>query len=660
MLSADTLTQLSALKKEIRATRDVAQGVVRGTSGRYGFVRLEDERDIYLKPEQMEKVFPGDKVEILITKNDKDQFEGTLEKLIHSPLKQIAGRYCIKGKGHFVIYESQLYSRWIFVPPKERANTKDGTTVTAKVIQHPYNDGKAQAKISHKLSNIDTATNIRRYTMAQHQLFEGFPKEVMDEAKRLQEKTQEDPSRADFRDKQFVTIDAASTRDMDDAVTISPKAEGWDLWVAIADPASEIAAQTALDKTALRRNQTLYFPGKPSPMLPEILATERYSLIANENRLSLVCKLSVSTEGKVESFEFIPAVIQSKAKLSYQQASELIEHGAADSLEEGAVKDLDQIIEQLRELQKCTQALHQYRAQHQLVLSNRPDFYLKLNQEGKLESIDQLRRTPAHQIIEEAMVATNQSAGRFLAENNAGLFTTHKGFKTERREDVEQLLRESLGEEQQIDTQTLASYTQLIRHLQKDEQYKKLMAKQQRFQNSSELSLLPSPHFGLGCEHYATVTSPIRRYQDLYNQRQIHQILAGKSASKINNTQLSKLQEANTNNRSAVRTMQQWLIADYMKDKIGEAFKGYIALLTNQGIGIRLHETGVEGFIVGIKEDKDNPDKAYDKISFNNQRLDLSWNNQALELEQDVEVKLTGIDPITKKLAFSWVETPQG
>ncbi|MBX2807299.1 MAG: exoribonuclease II, partial [Cellvibrionaceae bacterium] len=117
MFSSDTLSQLTALKQEIRARKDIAQGVVRGTAGRYGFVRLDDNRDVYLNPEQMAKVLPGDKVEVDVTTNDKEQLEGTLEKLIHSPLKHIAGRYCIKGKGHFVVYENQLYTRWIFVPP---------------------------------------------------------------------------------------------------------------------------------------------------------------------------------------------------------------------------------------------------------------------------------------------------------------------------------------------------------------------------------------------------------------------------------------------------------------------------------------------------------------------------------------------------------------
>jgi exoribonuclease-2/ribonuclease R len=180
------------------------------------------------------------------------------------------------------------------------------------------------------------------------------------------------------------------------------------------------------------------------------------------------------------------------------------------------------------------------------------------------------------------------------------------------------------------------------------------LAVQQRFLQGSEPSLTPAPHFGLGATCYATVTSPIRRYQDLYNQRLIHQLLDKKKIVTLKHKHLEKLIETINNNRSASRLMEQWLIADYMQDKIGQTFTGTIGLLTNQGIGIRLCDTGIEGFIAGKREDKENPDVAYDKISFNNQRMELSWNGHDLHLDQEVEVTLIGVDMDKKKLILEW------
>jgi len=656
MLNSNTLSQLSELKKEIRTSKNLSEGVVRGTSGRYGFVTLSDGRDVYLSAEMMDRVFQGDEVEISVSENDRQQLEGKLEKIIHSPLKRIAGEYKIKGKGHFVAYYSNGYTRWIFVPPKERAKSKDGDYVTARITQHPFANGKPQAKILKNLGTQSNATTIRQLAITQHQLFDSWPKEVLDEVKRLQDiksDTATKDNRVDLTDRCFVTIDAASTLDMDDAISIDSTENGWDLWVAIADPACEIDEKSALYKTAAQRAQTLYFPGKPLPMLPEVLSTNRYSLVANEKRLAIVCKLSISNEGKTTGYEFQSAVIESKAKLSYQLANQLINDESVDTISEQA--DNKQLSDILKQLVTCSQKQLQYRKVNQLVLESRPDFSMRLNKQGKLESIELIERSIAHQIVEEAMVATNQCAGELLAKHQTGMFNTHLGYKEERRDDIETLFKEALTDMPQLETKSLSGYLSVIKTLQADDKNALLMSKQQRFQSGSELSADPKPHFGLGAAQYATITSPIRRFQDLYNQRCIHQILQNKKPAQTKTNLIEKIKNAINNNRLAVRHMQFWLIADYMQNQIGQTFKGKIALLTNQGLGIRLIENGIEGFIAAIKEDKKAPEKPFDKISFNNQRLELTWNETHYNLDQQVDVRLASIDPKTHKLAFEWV-----
>jgi exoribonuclease-2/ribonuclease R len=663
MLSGDILSQLSSLKKEIKDSRDTAQGTVRGTSGRYGFVALDDGRDAFLKPDVMDHVFHGDRVEVLVTTKKtetKEQYEGKLEKLIHSPLKQLAGRYCVRGKGHFVIVEQQQHTRWIFVPPKARANAKDGHYVTAKITQHPYETGKSQARITSDIGTEVNVDNARKFSLALHQQFESFPKDVVDEAKALQASAiecdqQQKPGtqRTNLTDIDFITIDSAGTRDMDDALSITQTDEGWTLLVAIADPGSEIKANTTLDNIALRRAQTLYLPGKPVPMLPEGLSTERYSLIAGQDKLALVSKLAIDKSGKVLSSEFESAIVRSKAKLSYQQVSATLNNQPYKA--QAHLTDISLFKDQLLQLQACTNALYEHRKENQLITSNRDDFALLLNDLGKLESIEKIERTSAHRLVEESMIITNQYAGEFLAKHNTGLFITQAGFKPERRDDINKLLIEVLGAEAVGDTSALNDYIALVKQLQNDEKYSVLLAKQQRFQQASELSLQASPHFNLGTQYYATITSPIRRYQDLYNQRIIHQLLADKRPIVLRAKQLEHLKESIGLSRGASRLVDQWLIADYMQDKIGQDFSGYIALLTNQGVGIRLDNTGIEGFVVAIKADKENPEVPFDKLSFNNQRMELTWNENELCLDQAVEVKLTAIDMDKKKLSFEWL-----
>ncbi|MEO0444432.1 MAG: RNB domain-containing ribonuclease, partial [Pseudomonadota bacterium] len=304
----------------------------------------------------------------------------------------------------------------------------------------------------------------------------------------------------------------------------------------------------------------------------------------------------------------------------------------------------------------CSDALNNYRQQHQLVMENRPDFMLVLNNDGKLDHIEKLERSLAHKIVEEAMLATNKAAGEFLALHQAGLFNVHPGYKAERRDDIEDLLKEKLARDDIGDTGTLEGYIKLIKELQNKRP--ELIPIQQRFLQGSEPSLEAKPHFGLGVKHYATITSPIRRYQDLFNQRCIHQLLINKKATKFRKKQLSRLKEILNNNRNAARSVEQWLVSDYLSSHIGQTFKAQVALLTNQGIGVRLKDTGIEGFILGRKEVKQQPEIAFDKISFNNQRMELTWNGQAVALEQELDVVLTDIDMEKKKPVFEWKHLP--
>jgi len=303
MFSNDQLSALTQLKQTIRSSRDIAQGIVRATSGRFGFVGLDDGRDAYLSPEQMERVFPGDRVEVEIKKNDKEQLEATLEKLIASPVSFLSGRYRIRGKGHFIATDLHMLDRWIFIPPKMRMKCTEGCYITAKVTQHPFKDGRAQAKVVSNVGDENTPFIEKLYTIAKYQLPDSFDAATEKAANALVDGNNKDLNTAnhtaniaeqDLRHIPFVTIDSAATRDMDDALAIETVDNGWQLSVAIAAPSVDITVDSVIDKAAKTRGQTTYFADKPLSMLPEGLSIERYSLKENEERQSLVCLLYTS------------------------------------------------------------------------------------------------------------------------------------------------------------------------------------------------------------------------------------------------------------------------------------------------------------------------------------------------------------------------------
>jgi exoribonuclease II len=652
MFSNDQLSKLKELKQTILDSKDIAQGTVRATSGRFGFVTLDDGREAFLNPEQMERVFHGDRVEVEITKNKKDQYEAKLEKLISSPIAYLSGRYRVRGKGHFIATDGNSLARWIFIPPKNRAKAKEGDYISAKIIQHPFKDGRAQATIINVIGNDDTPYIERLYAIGKYQLQDPFPKEVIDAADNLcQQKINTDNSqRQDLRHLPFVTIDSAATRDMDDALAIEKTDEGWRLWVAIAAPSDDISLHSPLDKSARKRAQTTYFMDKPLGMLPETLSVERYSLKSQQDRISLVFQCDIGINGQISAFSFIPAIIHSHAKLSYIQVAALLENKEYQA--PAPLSDVMPFKDQLLLLQDCAQALHTCRQEQYIVIDNRPDFALYLNEKGKLQNIEKIERNCAHMLVEEAMLATNRCAGEFLAQHKTGLFVHHRGYREERRADIEALLTEKTSTPVES-THRLENYINTIKTLQSKTEFTPLLAIQQRFLEPSLITQEALPHFGLGFPYYATITSPIRRYQDLANQRIIHQLLAGQTPEKLSEPQLIALRDSIRDSRDAAQFMEKWLIADFMQDKLGQTFSGSVTLLTNQGIGVRLDDTGIEGFIPAARPDKQNEEKSGDKISFNNQRMELTWNGKEIRLDQKLSVTLSKIDHDNKKLEFS-------
>ena len=410
---------------------------------------------------------------------------------------------------------------------------------------------------------------------------------------------------------------------------------------------------STLDKAARKRTQTTYFADKPLTMLPEELSIERFSLKVGEERKSLVFQCEIDSDGKISHFSFVPAIVKSHAKLSYVQVAALLndqEYKANPTLSDPAEYKAT-----LEQLQACAKALHSYRQAHHIVIENRPDFALYLNNKGKLENIEKIERNCAHSIVEEAMLVTNRCAGDFLAQHNTGLFVHHRGYREERRQDIETLLSEKTQTEINK-TEELDSYIKTIKTLQQHDDAKTLLSIQQRFLEASQLSTEAKPHFGLGFAHYATVTSPIRRYQDLHNQRAIYQILAKQAPASLNAQQLQQMQDNIKESRNASMFMEKWLICDYMNNKVGESFNGTVSLLTNQGVGVRLDDSGIEGFVAAKRADKKKPDAPFDKISFNNQRMELSWNEAPIQLDQPIKVTLVRCDNEKKKLEFSFSE----
>jgi exoribonuclease II len=706
MLNADALQQLSQLKKTIQDSKDYAEGTVRGTANRFGFVMLDDGREAFLPPEEMQQVLPGDRVKVSLTENDKKKHEAKLEKLLGTELKTFTGEYLEKGNNHFVSADHPQLARWFFVPPKQRKGCRSGDLVSCQIVRHPFGDGKAQTKIVARIGRLDEAGIERQYIIHKHGLVHEWSQDAQQETQAIQALVAETAApldktgREDLTALGFVTIDAESTQDMDDALYLEAQDDGWLLYTAIADPAAFVPAGSALDRAARQRASSIYFPGHALPMFPNELSQNIFSLLAGEERLVLVCKQRISASGEILDFSFGNAVIRSRYKLSYNQVADCLANG-----NHAAVPD--DCVELLGHLHTLATARKRYRYENHIVQDNNVDYVFRLNKQQKIEKVERRQPTLAHQIVEEAMLATNCCAGHYFAQAaerlgraSGGLFSSHAGFRPERLAEIEQLLKKDKPDMEPLELTALESYCQLMRTLQGNDADAVLLATFKRRLQPASISTEAAAHFGLGFEYYATITSPIRRYQDLHNHRVIKgllaaQVLAGETPTRqalaeqtltrqtsstadisvaesvvepssaepfsaeptsaepsvaehsvAEPSFVDQLQAQIIRNRQACRQVEQWLLCQFLADKQGEIFEATVTSVASQGIAVRLTDTGAGGFIP-IRGNKKNPPK-YDSL-----RMTLAHGDTTYHLEQVLRVKLDKVDLTSKQLQLS-------
>lgn len=642
MLNSDALQQLSKLKQNIQASKDYGEGVVRGTANRFGFVVLDDGREAFLPPDEMQQVLPGDRVKVSLTENDKKKHEAKLEKLISSELKEFVGSYVVKGNNHFVSADHPQLSRWLFVPPRERKSFQNGDLVRCSMARHPFGDGKAQVKILARIGRPDDVGIERLYMIHKHQLPTEWSTEAQQELARIKEQaaTLSAEGREDLTALAFVTIDSEGTMDMDDALYAEANDSGWLLYTAIADPSALIDVGGPLDAAAQQRASTVYFPGASLSMFPSDLSQDVFSLLPAVQRPALVCKQQINQDGEIVEFSFIHSTITSHHKLAYSQVADFLENGNADAVPEEC-RDL------LTNLQAIATARRDYRSKHYLIQSDNWDYIYRLNKQQKIERIDRRQPTVAHQLVEEAMLATNCCAGAFLAKSAVGgLFASHAGFRDERRAEIEQLLKKDKPELAEANLESLEDFRQVIRQLQQNEADSVLLATLKRRLQPAAVSAKAEPHFGLGIESYATITSPIRRYQDLHNHRIIKGLLGDAANTDKSATLAEQLQAQLQRNRQACRQTEHWLLCQYLANQKGQRFEATVVAVASQGILVRLVDSGAEGFIT-LRGSKEEPAR-YDSL-----RMTLSHEGQTYHLEQKLTVILDKVDLAQKQLNLS-------
>jgi ribonuclease R len=370
-------------------------------------------------------------------------------------------------------------------------------------------------------------------------------------------------------------------------------------------------------------------------MLPEKLAQETCALAEGEDRPSLVCKIAVSDSGEIGEFEFMEAVIRSRAKLSYI---------AVDRYLSGNYDELMSHATPLEALYQVFRALRGFREGNELVMEERAEYRWILNEQKKIDRIEKCEKLLSQKLVEECMVAANRCCARFLKEKGCqGPFIAHRGFRPDRKEEIKRFMTRFMPDFVDKDLNELAVYREAIVRMKQSEDLP-LRSMANRLLSRAELGARPAEHMGMGLACYSNCTSPLRKYVDLLAQRQIKAVLNGDSGAALTGPQLTEIGNRLAVARLATREAEVWLQCEYLADKIGEEFDAVVAQISSSGFTARLLDCGIEGQ-VDLRKDPE-------KFSFDRWTATLSSSTRAFQLEQPVRIKLERADPTRREILF--------
>lgn len=582
---------LAQLKQQLHSQTPRAEGVVKGTEKGFGFLEVDAQKSYFIPPPQMKKVMHGDRI-IAVIHSEKDKESAEPEELVEPFLTRFVGRVQRKDDRLSIVPDHPLLKDAI---PCRAArgvehDFKEGDWAVAEMRRHPLKgDRSFYAELTQFITYGEDHFVPWWVTLARHNLEKEAPDGIATEMQ------DEGLERRDLTGLDFVTIDSASTEDMDDALYAEEAADGrLHLTVAIADPTAWIVEGSKLDKAAKVRSFTNYLPGFNIPMLPRELSDDLCSLRANEPRPVLACRMIIGADGAIaDDIEFFAATIESKAKLAYDSVSDWLEGNG------GWTPPGDAIAAQIKLLARICALRGEWRHNHALVFKDRPDYRFVLGEKGEVLDIVAEPRRIANRIVEESMIAANICVARVLRDKlGFGIYNVHTGFDAAKTEQLAELLK---THDVHVDAQevlTLNGFCKLRREL--DAMPSGFLdSRIRRFQSFAEISVEPGPHFGLGLEAYATWTSPIRKYGDMVNHRLLKAIIKGESPARPQDDITVQMAERRRANRMAERDVADWLYARFLKDKAGTEtrFSAEIIDISRGGMRVRLVDNGAVAFI---------------------------------------------------------------
>jgi ribonuclease R len=586
---------------------DLLRGRVQGHPDRFGFlVRDDGGPDVFLGPKEMREVLHGDRVVARISGTDRrGRPEGKIVEVLERGQQRVVGRLRSEHGILFVTAEDKRVSHEFLVPPDAAGGAKPGQVVTAEIVAQPSKHAQPVARVTEVLGNYADPGMEIEIALRKHALPHAFSRaaETLCEAMPNEVTAEDRAGRTDLTRLPLVTIDGETAKDFDDAVYCEPASAdsaskkgggGWRLIVAIADVSHYVKHGDELDRDARERGNSVYFPRRVIPMLPEKLSNGLCSLNPDVLRLAVVCDMQIDAEGEILSYKFYPAVFRSHARLTYTEVAAMLDDERSE-----AARRRQALLPHVRNLHRLYRLLAKSREARGAIDFETIETEMIFDGQGKIARIVPVRRNDAHRVIEECMLAANVCTSDFLRDHKQPmLYRIHEGPTPEKLAALREFLKGFGLQLTGGDNPHAKDYARLLARARERPDAQLLQTVMLRSLQQAVYSPKNVGHFGLAYESYTHFTSPIRRYPDLLVHRAIKAVLARRNYEPGNWHELGahcSMTERRADD--ATRDVVAWLKCYYMKDRVGETFSGSISGVTAFGAFVALDEVYVEGLL---------------------------------------------------------------
>jgi ribonuclease R len=635
---------------------DLVRGYVSAHPDGYGFLIPDDSSDdLFLSARQMRAVIHGDRVVARVSGIDRrGRREGAIVGILQRNTHNVVGRFFRESGIGFVIPDNKRITHDIAVPKDYQGPAQEGQIVVVELVEQPTKRRQPLGRVIEVLGEhmapgmeIDVAIRAHelphRWAPAVEAEIQGYSEEV---------RPADFEGREDIRHLPLVTIDGPDAKDFDDAVYCEPTAKGWRLIVAIADVSHYVKPASALDQSAQERGNSVYFPGRVIPMLPELLSNGLCSINPAVDRLCMVCDMHVSGSGTVKSYRFYNAVMKSHARMIYEDVAKMLEGDT------GLRQRFAELLPHLENLHHLYQAFARQRIKRGTIEFETTETVIEFGPQKKIQSIVPLERNVAHKLIEECMITANICAAKYLDKHDMPtLYRVHELPDADRLADLREFLR-SFGLKLEGGAQPEAGhYAQVLNQVGDRPEAHLIQTVLLRSMKQAVYSPENIGHFGLALTQYAHFTSPIRRYPDLLVHRAIRHLVEGGHAENFDYSteDMARLGEqcSMTERRAdeATRDVEAWLKCEYMMDKVGECFDGIVSGVTSFGLFVELQGIYVEGLVHVTSLSNDY--YHFDPIKH---CLTGERTHRVYSLADKVSVRVVRVDLDEKRIDFDLVE----